>query len=193
MKNKKSFTPPGSHVFEKFRDDKGLERINALYSAFYLLMNVAFAFESDVENVMERYGINIPEINHAISGLGKEYRNACYAMDQLSGKDGNRIFMRAYDIAVKDMYEYVGISRTWKPGEDTKQKNIGVQNLISHATKTRGRKVTRYIGRNSKGQLYITAQYDGGGKKYFLPPEWFKSVKRGQLTKVEIDPLMKFG
>lgn len=176
--------------FRKFIDDKALERVNTLMSGAHMLINVAMTMEAETENILAKYGLFVHDIKMRASLLNKDFDKFMSEMEQYYTDKQRRNFTIEFDKMLKDIYVYLGMDEKWEPGQDDNRKFLGFQNAFLHCLNQRGRKTYRYIGRSPDGGLWISAKPTGHG--YKLPKGWFPGIKRGEIRKVSIDPLIKF-
>lgn len=178
-------------AFRKFYDDKALDRVNTLSSAAHMLIQIAMTFEAETEDLLERYGLFIHDIKGRAKFLGKAYDQYQNAMSQFYSEKMKKDFMAQFDKAFDDLCVYLGIDKDWKPGQEDSHKFLGFQNAFLHCLKTKGRKTTKYIGRTYTGGLWISTK-PTEGKAYSLPNKWFSDLKKGEIRKVVIEPIIKY-
>lgn len=179
-----------SPTFLKFVDDHALERINTLTSGAHMLISVALTMEQESEIILEKYGLRVHEIKQATTNLQKAFDRYMDELRPYYSPKMEQNFMVEFDKALKDLYVYLGMDINWKPGDTDDYKYIGFQNAFLHCLNQRGHKTYRFIGRSNKGDLWMSTKPSGKAVK--LPSKWFGDLKKGEIRKVEINPLIKY-
>lgn len=177
-------------LFKKFIDDKALDRINSLTSAAHLLINVAMAFEAESENILGKYGLLNGEIKQRSTFLAKAYDKYMQTLSEYYTDTMSKNFAVEFDKLLDDMFCYLGMEKTWEPGQKDDHCTIGFQNALTRGEKNDRSQTFRYVQRTPTGKVFMSTHIHGTAIR--MPAQWFRGLKKGEMAKVLIKTVMKY-
>lgn len=175
---------------EKFKKEKGLERLNVLASLIYLLKSESYRVVGDITCLLERYGLNMGDIKRQVEMLEKSEDRFFEFMKELLRQDADnfRQFREDSDRFDRDFYRYMGVKKVWNPKDSPHTSvYIGVQNFMSLGNVDAGKGMCLYIGRNRNGELWVSAD-EKLERKIGLDSNWFNEIGKGEYYLMEVTP-----
>lgn len=99
-------------------------------------------------------------------------------------------FTIEFDKMLDDMFCYLGMEKTWKPGQEDDHGTIGFQNALTRNEKEDRSRTYRYVQRTPSGKVFMSTHIHGTAIR--MPAQWFRGLKKGEMAKVLIQSVMKY-